>query len=109
MTPAQIKPGGAARLRVVVVNTGARAGDEVAQLYVRDQISSVTRPVKELKGLRRITLAPGEAQTIEFEITSDQLSFLDEHLERIVEPGRFDLMIGSSSAQLQTVELEVIA
>jgi len=109
VTPAQTKPGGAARVRVVVVNTGARAGDEVAQLYVRDQISSVTRPVKELKGLRRITLAPGEAQTIEFEITPDQLSFLDEHLERIVEPGRFDLMIGSSSAQLQTVELEVIA
>ena len=109
VTPAHIKPGGAARVRVVVVNTGTRAGDEVAQLYVRDQISSVTRPVKELKGLQRITLAPGEVQTIEFEITSDQLSFLDEHLERIVEPGRFDLMIGSNSAQLQTVELEVVA
>ena len=94
VTPAQIKPGGKAVVSVRVVNTGSRPGDEVVQLYVRDQISSVTRPVKLLQGFQRITLAPGADQTIEFEITPDQLSFLDEHLERIVEPGLFDLMVG---------------
>jgi len=94
---------------VRVVNTGQRAGDEVVQLYVRDQISSVTRPVKLLKGFQRITLAPGADQTIEFEITPDQLSLLDAHLEWIVEPGQFDLMVGGSSEQLHTIHIEVIA
>jgi beta-glucosidase len=109
VAPAQIKPGGTATLSVTVVNTGARTGDEVVQLYVRDLISSVTRPVKELKDFRRITLAPGQSQTIEFEITPDQLSFLDRHMERRVEPGWFDLMIGSSSAPVQIKQLEVTA
>jgi beta-glucosidase len=107
ITPAQIKSGGKAVVSARVVNTGQRLGDEVVQLYVRDQISSVTRPVKLLQGFQRITLAPGEARPIEFEITLDQLSFLDEHMERIVEPGMFDLMIGGSSDQLQTIQLEV--
>jgi beta-glucosidase len=107
VTPLQINPGGTAKVSVTVANTGPRAGDEVVQLYVRDQISSVTRPVKELKGFQRITLAPGAAQTIEFEITPDQLAFLDQQMERRVEPGVFDLMIGGSSAQVQTVQLEV--
>ncbi len=109
VSPAQISPGGTARVSATIVNTGTRPGAEVVQWYVRDQISSVTRPVKELKGFRRITLAPGEAQTIEFEITPDQLAFLDQQLQRYVEPGIFDLMIGSSSAQVQTVQLEVVA
>jgi len=109
VTSAQIKPGGKAIVSVRVVNTGQRAGDEVVQLYVRDQISSVTRPVKLLKGFQRITLAPGADQTIEFEITPDQLSLLDAHLEWIVEPGQFDLMVGGSSEQLHTIHIEVIA
>ncbi len=107
VAPSQIKPGGAARVSVTVVNTGGRAGDAVVQLYVRDQVSSVTRPRKELKGFRRITLAPGAAQTTEFEITSAELSFLDRQMERCVEAGLFDLMIGGSSEQVQTVQLEV--
>ena len=109
VTSAQIKPGGKAIVSVRVVNTGQRAGDEVVQLYVRDQISSVTRPVKLLKGFQRITLATGADQTIEFEITPDQLSLLDAHLEWIVEPGQFDLMVGGSSEQLHTIHIEVIA
>jgi beta-glucosidase len=109
VTPARIKPGGKAVVSVRVVNTGQRAGDEVVQLYVRDQISSVTRPVKLLQGFQRITLAPGADQTIEFEITPDQLSFLDEHMELCVEPGMFDLMVGGSSEQVHTVQLEVAA
>jgi len=109
VTPAQIKPGGRAKVSITVTNMGPRAGDEVVQLYVRDQISSATRPVKELKGFQRITLAPGQAQTIEFEITPDQLSFLNAQLERVVEPGRFDLMVGGSSEKIQVVQLEVTA
>ena len=62
-----------------------------------------------LQGFQRITLAPGEARTIEFEITPDQLSFLDEHMERSVEPGMFDLMVGGSSDQFQTIQFEVTA
>jgi beta-glucosidase len=109
VTPAQIKRGGKAVVSVRAVNTGQRPGDEVVQLYVRDQISSVTRPVKLLKGFQRITLAPGEARTIEFAITPDQLSFLDKHMERSVEPGTFDLMVGGSSEQLHAIQLEVTA
>lgn len=109
VTPEQIKPGGKAVVSVRVVNTGQRLGDEVVQLYVHDQISSVTRPVKLLKGFQRITLAPGEARTIEFEITLDQLSFLDEHMERVVEPGTFDLLVGGSSEQLHAIQFEVTA
>jgi beta-glucosidase len=109
VTPAQIKPDGTTVVSVRVVNTGRRAGDEVVQLYVRDRISSVTRPVKLLQGFRRITLAPDATQTIEFEITPDQLSLLDQHMERCVEPGLFDLMIGGSSEQVQTIQLEVRA
>lgn len=109
VTPAQIEPDGTAQLSVTVANIGTRAGDEVVQLYVRDRVSSVTRPVKELKGFQRITLAPGAAQAIEFEITPDQLSFLNAQLERVVEPGRFDLMVGGSSEKIQVVQLEVTA
>jgi beta-glucosidase len=107
VTPAQIKPGGKAVVSVQIVNTGQRQGDEVVQFYVHDQLSSVTRPVKLLQGFQRITLASGEARTIEFELTPDQLSFLDEHMERMVEPGLFDLMIGGSSEQLQVIQFEV--
>jgi beta-glucosidase len=78
-------------------------------LYVCDQISSVTRPVQELKGCRRVILAPGESRAIEFESMPEQLSVLDAQLERRAEPGLFVLMVGGSSKQLQTVLLEVTA
>ena len=109
VVPARIKTGGTARVSVEVRNTGTLAGDEVVQLYVHDCLSTVTRPVKELKAFRRITLAPGAVETIEFEITPDQLSCLDEHLEYRVEPGAFEIMVGGSSNQGQTVLLEVSA
>jgi beta-glucosidase len=107
ISPPKIGGGGQAVVSVDVTNTGGIAGDEVVQLYIRDQVSSVTRPVKELKGFERITLEPGETRTVTFDITPDKLSFLDAHMERIVEPGLFDIMIGSSSVQLDTVVLEV--
>jgi beta-glucosidase len=93
---------------VDVTNSGEIAGDEVVQLYIRDQVGSVTRPVKELKGFERVTLEPGETRTVTFAITPDALSFLDAHMERVVEPGLFDVMVGASSAQLDTAVLEVV-
>jgi len=108
LTPQEIGAGGKAMVSVDVTNTGQMAGDEVVQLYIRDRISSVTRPVKELKGFCRITLKAGETRTVTFAITPDKLSFLDAHMERVVEPGLFDIMVGSSSAQLDTVALRVV-
>jgi len=98
-----------ARVSVDVVNTGERAGDEVVQLYIRDLVSSVTRPVKELKGFQRITLEPGERRTVVFDVTPEHLAFYDINMEWRVEPGEFRLMVGSSSRDedLQSVILNV--
>jgi beta-glucosidase len=97
------------RLRVAVTNTGARAGTEVVQMYIRDRVSSVTRPVKELKGFQRLTLQPGETRTATFDITPELLSFYDVNMNYTVEPGEFEIMIGTSSrdADLQKVILRV--
>ena len=82
---------------VDVKNIGNRAGDEVVQIYIRDRVSSVTRPVKELKGFARISLKPGESTTVSIDITPEKLSFYDINMNRVVEPGEFDIMVGSSS------------
>jgi beta-glucosidase len=109
VTPAQIGPGGRAEVSLTVTNTGRRAGDEIVQLYIRDLISSVTRPVKELKDFRRISLAAGESKSVAFTITPDKLSFLDVNMNRVVEPGWFDILVGPSSVKHQTVKLEVVS
>ena len=85
------------------------AGDEVVQLYIRDVVSSVTRPVKELKGFTRVTLDPGETRTVTLDITPDRLAFYDIDMVFRVEPGEFLIMVGSSSRDedLQTVQLMV--
>jgi beta-glucosidase len=109
VNPAQIGPAGRTTVGVTVTNTGKRAGDEVVQLYIRDLVSSVTRPVMELKDFRRISLKPGESKTVEFLITPDKLSFLDLNMKSIVEPGWFDIMVGTSSVKYQTAKLEVVS
>ena len=106
--PVTIRPGGNATVRVDVTNTGSREGDEVAQLYIHQQVASVTRPVKELRGFRRITLKPGEKQTVEFTLTPDALSLLDVNMNRVVEPGTFDIMVGPNSVETQAVPLQVV-
>ena len=73
----------------------------MVQLYIRDVVASVTRPVKELKGFKRITLKPGEKRTVSFTIDSDYLSFLNREMKRVVEPGKFQIMIGSSSEDIR--------
>jgi beta-glucosidase len=108
LEPACISTTGSTVLAVDVTNTGERAGDEVVQLYIRDQVSSLTRPVQELKGFERITLEPGETRTVTFAITPEMLAFLNIDMQKVVEPGLFDVMVGSSSADVQTVVLEVI-
>jgi beta-glucosidase len=106
--PAAIAPDGHATVRVDVTNAGARAGDEVVQLYIRDRVSSVTRPVQELAGFERVTLAPGETRTVRRVLGFDALALHDTRMRRVVEPGIFDVMVGSSSADLLRTTLEVL-
>ncbi|MEP6618397.1 MAG: glycoside hydrolase family 3 N-terminal domain-containing protein [bacterium] len=96
---------------VDVMNTGQRAGSEVVQVYVRDLVSSVTRPVKELKAFRKVRLGAGEATTVELPITPESLAFHDVRMAYVVEPGAFAIMVGTSSrdADLTTVMLRVNA
>jgi beta-glucosidase len=92
-----------------VKNTGRRAGSEVVQLYIRDLVSSVTRPVKELKGFQKIFLEPGETKTVSLAIMPESLAFYDVKMKYTVEPGEFEIMVGNSSrdADLQKVVLTV--
>ena len=92
---------------VTVTNTGTRPGDEVVQLYVRDDAGSVTRPVKELKGFARVSLAPREQKTITFPLTPSALAFYDVRYRKVVEPGTYTVMVGGSSEQTQRVRFEM--
>jgi beta-glucosidase len=105
----RIKRGASTRVSADVTNTGARAGSETVQLYIRDLFSSATRPMKELKGFRRIVLNPGETRTVAFDITPELLAFYDARMKYTVEPGDFEIMVGNSSrdADLQKVILAV--
>jgi beta-glucosidase len=92
-----------------LTNTGKYAGEEVVQLYLRDKVGSVVRPVKELKDFQKVKLQPGESRTLHFTISKEKLSFYSDKLQWITEPGEFDLMIGSSSADIRLREgFEVI-
>lgn len=93
---------------VTVTNTGNYDADEIVQLYVRDLVGSVTRPVQELKGFRRIHLKKGESRKVEFAITPDLLKFYNEDLEEVCEPGDFQIMIGPNSQDVQTDTLTVL-
>lgn len=86
---------------VKVTNTGQMAGDEVLQLYIRDELSSVARPLIELKGFERVHLKPGESKEIRFQITPETLSMLDQNLKKIVELGDFRIMVGASSKDIR--------
>lgn len=106
----QIMADGSTTVSVEVTNTGEVAGKEVVQLYIRDEYSSVTRPVKELKGFEKVYLEPGQTKTVTFEIGYEQLHFLNDEMEWVVEPGTFQLMIGNSSRDedLKKVKLTVV-
>jgi len=104
----EMGPSETATVSVDVVNTGEREGDEVVQLYMRDVVSSVTRPVKELAGFERVSLSPGERKKVSFPVGPERLRFYDREMERVVEPGEFELMIGAGSVELDTIRLTVL-
>jgi len=106
LTPS-IVAGQPARVQVDVANTGSRAGDEVVQLYVRDDEASVTRPVIELKGFQRVTLGPGERRTLNFELQPDDLALWNAEMKRVVEPGTFTISAGPNSVDLKSAKLIV--
>jgi beta-glucosidase len=107
-TPDAIGPLGRTTVSVDVTNAGTVRGDEVAQLYIRQDVSSVTRPVKELRGFQRIALNPGETKTLEFTLGPDELSYFDRDMRRVVEPGTFTIMIGGNSLDLIERKLSVV-
>lgn len=108
ITPSRITPTGRAQVSVSVTNTGKRASDEVVQLYLHDPVASVTRPLKELKGFRRIHLAPGQSTQVDFELGPEALALWDAHMKRVVEPGAFEIVVGASSSDIrQTATLRV--
>jgi beta-glucosidase len=100
---------GSTRVLVDVTNTGAREGTEVVQMYIRDRVSSVTRPIKELKGFKKLSLLPGEKLVVDLEITPESLAFYDIDMRYVVEPGEFTIMVGTSSrdCDLHAVTLRV--
>jgi beta-glucosidase len=105
----KIKLDGSTRVTVDVTNTGSRAGTETVQLYIRDTYSSVTRPMKELKGFRKIFLQPGETRAVGFDVTPELLAFYNVDMKFVVEPGEFQIMVGNSSRDrdLQSITLVV--
>jgi beta-glucosidase len=105
--PDSIGPQGTTKISVEVTNSSRVAGEEVVQMYVRDEVSSVTRPIKELRGFQRIALAPGETKTVEFTLGPDGLSFLNRDMQRVVEPGTFKIMVGGNSVALTETRLTV--
>jgi beta-glucosidase len=107
LSATQIKGDQPVTVSVDVRNTGKVAGDEVVQLYLHDVVSSVTRPVKELKGFRRVTLAPGQGTTVQFTLDSEAFALWDEHMKHVVEPGAFEIMVGPNSADLKSATLNV--
>ena len=96
---------GSVTATVTVTNTGKRDGAEVVQLYIRDLVGSITRPVKELKGFEKIFLKAGESKTVSFKITPELLRFYNYEMKHVVEPGDFDVMIGSNSQAVKTARL----
>ncbi len=103
ISPSHIGPAGEIQISVDVKNIGERQGDEVIQLYINDVYSSVVTPVIELKGFKKITLKSGEKKAVQFKLTPGHLSFLDENLKPVVEPGTFDVMVGSSSKDIRSL------
>jgi beta-glucosidase len=97
LSAASMGPGGTITASATITNTGARAGEEVAQLYVRDMVGSVTRPVQELKGFEKLALAPGESRNVSFSLRPEDLAFTRADMSRGWEPGTYQLWIAPSS------------
>ena len=107
LAKASIAVGESTKVEVDVANTGKVAGDEVVQIYIRDDVSSVTRPVLELKAFKRVTLQPGEKRTLSFDIKPSDLWFYNTEMQRVVEPGSFTIHAGPDSVNLKSTKLMV--
>jgi beta-glucosidase len=107
LSAASIAAGEGVTVRVPVTNSGAIAGDEVVQVYLRDEVSSVTRPVKELAGFARVTLQPGEPRQVDIALPPRVFELWNRDMQRVTEPGDFTIMVGPNSQDLQTVTLSV--
>jgi beta-glucosidase len=107
LSAARITAGESVTVAVTVRNTGKLGGDEVVQLYLHEVTAPVTQPVKQLKGFRRVTLAPGQSTTVRFTLDRAALSLWDEHMKHVVAPGSFEIMVGANSVDLKTALLEV--
>lgn len=105
----QLAPGGTLCASVLLSNVGHRSATEVVQLYIRDLVGSVTRPVRELKDFQRISLQPGESRRVSFELHTDALRFHDRHLRQVCESGQFELWIGPDSASGPSAVFELMA
>ncbi|MFZ6032171.1 MAG: glycoside hydrolase family 3 N-terminal domain-containing protein [Melioribacter sp.] len=104
----KVRAGETVRFSVDVTNAGKYEAKEIVQVYVRDLVGSVTRPVKELKDFRKINLKPGETKTVEFELPVERLKFFDINMNYVIEPGKFKLMVGPNSKELMETEFELI-
>jgi beta-glucosidase len=107
LSKATIAAGEPVTLSVPVTNTSEIGGDEVVQVYLRDTVSSVTRPVKELAGFRRITIAPGSTETVAITIRPDAFALWNREMKRVIEPGTFEIMVGPNSRDLTSVTLTI--
>jgi beta-glucosidase len=104
----KVKVHGEVKISVDVRNTGSRKGGEVVQLYVHDEVASVTRPVKELKGFQRVSLEPGEVRKVEFILNTDRIGFHGKDMKYVVEPGAFGVFVGGNSVDNLESGFEVV-
>ncbi len=108
ITKPKIKADEETTVSVDITNTGKVRGDEVAQMYIRDEVSSVTRPIKELKDFARVSIDAGQTKTVTFTVTPAKLQFYNREMKRVVEPGAFQIMVGGNSVDLMKATLEVV-
>ena len=108
LSATKLRSGEILAVRAPVSNSGKVAADEIVQLYVRDLVGSLTRPVRELKGFRRIQLEPGETSVVEFALPVSDLGFFNNDEERVLEPGEYEIFVGGSSMAPKVGTLEIV-
>jgi beta-glucosidase len=108
VSPRKGKVGSPIAISVVVTNTGEREAEEVVQLYVRDLVASVTRPVRQLQGISRVSLSPGQSKEVRFQLTERELEFVGRDMKYVVEPGKFQVFVGGSSRAALSAEFELV-
>jgi len=108
ITPIEVRYGDKLNISVQVTNTGDVEAEEIVQLYIRDLTASLTRPVKELKGFRRIRLKPVETHTVLFELSTEDLGFHNSAMRYVVEPGKFNLWVGGNSQAELSADFQII-